>query len=182
MAILSVDLAFRSWSELGVVILRRATREESTSNAAAQVECEIVPMSAPGLDPAIDRGPHGQLLGREMANARPGKKRADRMAKKQNADGNLLASKPQNSSASEPRPLPATEEQGPIDAEILAGRLNHLCAIRNIHILMLDGPQAWKSGSSRQEYARDCELQLNTTAKTGLPGLVQPPPYRLASF
>jgi hypothetical protein len=39
---------------------------------------------------------------------------------------------------------------------------------------MLDGPQAWKSRSNGLEHARVSERQLNTAAKTGLPGMVKP--------
>lgn len=73
---------------------------------------------------------------------------------------------------------PEGEPDGPVDPEILAGRLNHLCAVRNIHILMLDGPQAWKSEKNGLEHARLGERQLNTVAKTGLPGLVKPANHR----
>jgi hypothetical protein len=66
----------------------------------------------------------------------------------------------------------------PVQAEILAGRLNHLCGVRNIRVLMLDGPQAWKSGRNGLEHARLSERQLNTAAKTGLPGIVKPATYR----
>ena len=67
---------------------------------------------------------------------------------------------------------------GPVDANILAGRLNHLCGVRGIRIMMLDGPQAWKSRSNGLEHARVSERQLNTAAKTGLPGMVKPITYR----
>lgn len=43
---------------------------------------------------------------------------------------------------------------------------------------MLDGPQAWKSRDNGLEHARGCERQLNTAAKTGLPGMVKPRTYR----
>jgi hypothetical protein len=69
-------------------------------------------------------------------------------------------------------------DPGPVDAEILAGRLNHLCGVRGIRVLMLDGPQAWKSGSNGLEHSRVSERQLNTAAKTGLPGMVKPVSYR----
>lgn len=118
MAVLSVDLARRRWSDLGVVALSRASSQLSTST----VSCEILPFDSPGLDAAADRGP--------------------------------------------------------VDPEILAGRLNHLCAVRGICVLMLDGPQAWKSESSGLEHARVSERQLNTAAKTGLPGRVKPSTYR----
>jgi hypothetical protein len=68
----------------------------------------------------------------------------------------------------------ADVEPGPINPEILAGRLNHLCAMRDIRVLMLDGPQAWKSRFNGLAYARVSERQLNTAAKTGLPGMVKP--------
>jgi hypothetical protein len=69
-------------------------------------------------------------------------------------------------------------DAGPVDAEILAGRLNHLCGVRCIRVLMLDGPQAWKSCSNGLEHSRVSERQLNTAAKTGLPGMVKPVSYR----
>ncbi len=67
---------------------------------------------------------------------------------------------------------------GPVNAEILAGRLNHLCNVRGIRVLMLDGPQAWKSRDNGLEHARVSERQLNTACKTGLPGMVKPATYR----
>lgn len=67
---------------------------------------------------------------------------------------------------------------GAVDANILAGRLNHLCGVRGIRLIMLDGPQAWKSRSNGLEHARVSEQQLNTSAKTGLPGMVKPITYR----
>lgn len=118
MAVLSVDLACRRWSDLGVVVLSRAASPLS----APPVTCEIILLHPPGLD--------------------------------------------------------AFRDQGPIDPEILAGRLNHLCAVRNIRILMLDGPQAWKSAENGLQHARVSERQLNTAAKTGLPGMVKPATYR----
>jgi hypothetical protein len=106
MAVLSVDLAFRRWSDLGIVLLERA--------ADGQVACEILPWNEPG----------------------------------------------------------------PVDANVLAGKLNHLCGVRNVRVLMLDGPQAWKSKSNGLDHARVSERQLNTAAKTGLPGMVKPVTYR----
>jgi hypothetical protein len=118
MAVLSVDLAFRRWSDLGVVVLSRAPSPPPDPS----VTCEIIALSPPGLV--------------------------------------------------------AVRDQAPIDPEILAGRLNHLCAVRDIRILMLDGPQAWKSAENGLRHARVSERQLNTAAKTGLPGLVKPATYR----
>ena len=122
MAVLSVDLACRRWSDLGVVVLNRVRGQSGPAAAGTIVACEIVPLGAPGLDPESDRGP--------------------------------------------------------VDAEILAGRLNHLCAVRGIGIIMLDGPQAWKSRANGVAHARLSERQLNTAAKTGLPGMVKPVTYR----
>jgi hypothetical protein len=73
----------------------------------------------------------------------------------------------------------AGQSEGPIDADILAGRLNHLCAVRGIRVMMLDGPQAWKSKTNGFAHARVSERELNTAAKTGLPGMVKPATYRL---
>ena len=126
MAVLSVDLACRRWSDLGVVILNRAP----SHLAAPSITCEILPLNPPGFD-----------LTRKRGDERDG-------------------------------------DPGSIDPEILAGRLNHLCTVRDIRILMLDGPQAWKSGSNGLEHARVSERQLNTAAKTGLPGMVKPASYR----
>ncbi len=118
MAVLSVDLAFRRWSDLGVVVLSR----HPSPAGPATVACEMV-----SLDP-IDRN--------------------------------------------------STAARGPVDPEILAGRLHQLCATRDIRILMLDGPQAWKSASNGFQHARASQRHLNTAAKTGLPGLVKPSTYR----
>jgi len=138
--VLSVDLAYRRWSDLGVVILDRvrdrATKQPAriaSSAASPIIHCEIITLADPGLDAELDRAP---------ANAEP-------------ACASLS-----------------------IDAEILAGRLNHLCAVRDIRVLVLDGPQAWKSRANGLEHARVSERQLNTAAKTGLPGLVKPLTYR----
>jgi hypothetical protein len=113
MAVLSVDLATRRWSDLGIVLLDRP-RPTHSDPAESLISCEIIPWNDPG----------------------------------------------------------------PVDAEILAGRLNHLCGVRGIRVLMLDGPQAWKSGSNGLEHSRVSERQLNTAAKTGLPGMVKPVSYR----
>ena len=82
MAVLSVDLAYRRWSDLGIVVLDRAT--------------------AP-LAP-FDYGPEAHPITCGILPSR--------------ADG---------------------QPEGPIDANILAGRLNHLCAVRGIRVMMLDG-------------------------------------------
>ena len=142
MAVLSVDLAYRLWSHLGIIVLDRMPPQHSPyplhSGAAlplrpliagpyesepiqTPISCEIIPSFSPGLD--ADLGP-----------------------------------------------APA----GPVDANLLAGRLNHLCGVRGIRIMMLDGPQAWKSRSNGFQHARVGDRQLNRASKTGLPGLVKP--------
>jgi hypothetical protein len=119
MAVLSVDLAYRRWSDLGVVILDRVQVEKGAKMSANFViSCEIIPFSAPPEGP------------------------------------------------------------GPVNANVLAGQLNHMCAARDIHVIMLDGPQAWKSNANGIDHCRVSERQLNTSAKTGLPGMVKPVTYR----
>jgi hypothetical protein len=122
MPVISVDLAYRRWSDLGIVVLDRTQPEPPSIECRAgalPIHCEILPSEAAG------------------------------------------------------------QSEGPIDADILAGRLNHLCAVRGIRFMMLDGPQAWKSTTNGCEHARVSERQLNTAGKTGLPGMVKPVTYRL---
>ena len=121
MAVLSVDLAYRRWSDLGIVVLDRSNAPLAPFDygpSARPIACQIIPSNAEG------------------------------------------------------------QQDCPIDANILAGRLNHLCAVRGIRVMMLDGPQAWKSKTNGLEHARVSERQLNTAAKTGLPGMVKPLTYR----
>ncbi len=118
MAILSVDLAFRLWSDLGIVVLDRAAAASPFGESNPPISCEIIQSKQP------------------------------------------------------------EDEPGPVDPNILAGRLNHLCGVRGIRVIMLDGPQAWKSLHNGLEHARVSERQLNTAAKTGLPGMVKPITYR----
>jgi hypothetical protein len=73
---------------------------------------------------------------------------------------------------------PASQAMNPVDAEVLAGQLNHLANVRGIRAIVLNGPQAWKSGANGLEHARVSERELNTSAKTGLPGVVVPRTYR----
>lgn len=117
MAVLSVDLAYRSWSDLGIVVLDRV-RTDHPQTADNPISCEIVPSVA------------------------------------------------------------CDDDRGFVDANTLAGRINHLCNVRGIRVIMLDGPQAWKSRSNGLEHSRVSERQLNTAAKTGLPGMVKPVTYR----
>jgi hypothetical protein len=43
--------------------------------------------------------------------------------------------------------------------------------------LLIDGPQAWKDPDNGLQHSRVCERELNTPAKTGLPGAVKPANY-----
>lgn len=137
MAILSVDLAYRSWHDLGVVILDRDLHQTS-DRAGHPAGAGIMQFSGKlGSPPAVSRPIACEIL-----------------------------------------PMSAEEGGGPVNAEILAGRLNHLCTVRGIRVILLDGPQAWKSSDNGLKHARLSEKQLNTAAKTGLPGMVKPVTYR----
>jgi hypothetical protein len=119
-AVLSVDLAFRRWSDLGIVVLDRPGPPLPLEATQAPIACEILPSSVTGSEPG----------------------------------------------------------SGPVDANILAGLLNHLAGVRGIRVMVLDGPQAWKSRTNGFDHARVSERELNTAAKTGLPGMVKPVTYR----
>jgi hypothetical protein len=118
MPVLSVDLACRSWSDLGVVLLQQ---------------------TSPAQDSHIQAGnPHAYKIACEIIRWQ------------------------------DPTPPPVVE---------LALRLNTLCLERGVTVLMLDGPQAWKAEDNGHEFCRDSERELNTSAKTGLPGNVLPGTY-----
>lgn len=127
-AILSVDLAYRRWSDLGIVVLDRLAPPSQAhpgthrDSVATTVSCEMIRWENPEIDSVL--------------------------------------------------------YPGRIDPEVLAGRLNHLCNVRGIRVVMLDGPQAWKSRDNGHLHARISERQLNTACKTGLPGVVKPATYR----
>ena len=119
MSVLSVDLAYRRWSDLGIAILSRPS--SGNRQADSPIACELISWDGSDLDQA---------------------------------------------------------PKAPVHPEILAGRLNHLANVRGIRVLLLDGPQAWKSSHNGLAHARLSERQLNTAAKTGLPGMVKPATYR----
>jgi len=52
-----------------------------------------------------------------------------------------------------------------------------LCRECSADLLLLDGPQGWKHPSHGTQFARECERQLRTPGKTGLPGTVTPCTY-----
>lgn len=141
MAILSVDLAYRRWSDLGIVVLDRSHLDQPTG--VVRPGLPLPPLTArPVASPDQPQPAGGPIACEIIPSMNPG-------------DG-----------------------PGPIDANVLAGRLNHLCNVRGIRVIMLDGPQAWKSSSNGLEHSRVSERQLNTAAKTGLPGMVKPVTYR----
>ena len=131
MAVLSVDLAYRRWADVGIVVLSRVPsipdklqtleEEHAAVEPVRRVHCEIIEWP---------------------------------------------------SSIEECTPSTA------VDAENLAGRLNHFCGVRGIQVIMLDGPQAWKAHDNGLQHARVSEWRLNTAGKTGLPGMVKPITYR----
>lgn len=56
----------------------------------------------------------------------------------------------------------------------LAPALNQFCLDNDINVLILDGPQGWKSPRTGIEHMRIGERVLNTPAKTGTIGHVKP--------
>jgi hypothetical protein len=135
MAVLSVDLATRRWSDLGIVVLERVRAAQTGKLWGDGPGLPLKSVFAPPAEPEAQ----------------------------------------ESHIACEIIPW---NDAGPVDAEILAGRLNHLCGVRGIRVLLLDGPQAWKSSTNGLEHSRVSERQLNTAAKTGLPGMVKPLTYR----
>ncbi|HEY1160899.1 MAG TPA: hypothetical protein VGE83_09730 [Terracidiphilus sp.] len=139
MAVLSVDLAYRRWSDLGIVVLDRVRLPQASNQAETGHGLPLQPMFSNPDQPKPAEYPIACEIISSMA---------------------------------------PDDNPGPVDANVLAGRLNHLCGVRGIRVMMLDGPQAWKSRSNGLEYSRVSERQLNTAAKTGLPGMVKPLTYR----
>lgn len=66
---------------------------------------------------------------------------------------------------------------GTPDPEVLAEYISNLAGDLGATLLLVDGPQGWKSPSNELPHSRVCERQLNTPAKTGLPGSVKPAAY-----
>jgi hypothetical protein len=151
MAVLSVDLAYHHWSDLGIVVLNRVRPLPPPKPLFAPVGLPLLPIFAqPQQAESARESVHCEIITWKDAG--------DELM----ADNDAAA-----------RPSSAL-----IDAEVLAGRLNHLCNLRGIRRMMLDGPQAWKSRSNGLEHSRVSERQLNTAAKTGLPGIIKPVSYR----
>jgi hypothetical protein len=66
---------------------------------------------------------------------------------------------------------------GQLDPQSTAERLAAFCIREKVSILMLDGPQGWKSPENPHKHCRCCEKALNTQAKTGIQGQVKPRNY-----
>ena len=79
--------------------------------------------------------------------------------------------------------FPSVPLAGRPDAEKLAQWLVSVCHENGATVLLLDGPQGWKDGANGLPHSRRCERELNTPAKTGLPGEVKPRSYgRFVAF
>lgn len=59
-------------------------------------------------------------------------------------------------------------------AQDFAHALNQFCETEKVSVLLLDGPQGWKSPKTNIEHMRFCERVLNTPGKTGPIGYVKP--------
>jgi len=146
-AILSVDLAYRRWADVGVVVLQRRIA------ARASIAGGVL-------------GDAGRFLGMPG----PDKSLAGAKTEAATTDCEIVTTAGLG--------LEPGQDRSRVDANVLAGLLNHLATARGIQVMMLDGPQAWKSRDNGCEHARVSERQLNTAAKTGLPGMVKPMTYR----
>jgi hypothetical protein len=68
-------------------------------------------------------------------------------------------------------------ETGAPEPSRLVSRLLALSLEHGVKLILLDGPQGWKDPETDLLYCRRCERELNTPAKTGLPGIVKPASY-----
>jgi hypothetical protein len=171
MTVLSVDLASRSWNDLGVVLLSRVTDDDLRTSLAATGKKSRLASSTS----ARDRQTAMNLMSLQ------GTSDHSLTAEFSPADLHNFPTPPVSGTITcEILPLRDESEEttNGINPEILAGRLNHLCTTRDVHVILLDGPQAWKSEQNGLSHARVSERQLNTSAKTGLPGMVKPITYR----
>lgn len=75
------------------------------------------------------------------------------------------------------RPVHSMKSNAPPTPSQVAEVLIDLARAEGAHVLVLDGPQAWKSPDNGCEHARSSEAQLATPAKTGLPGQSKPGTY-----
>ena len=73
--------------------------------------------------------------------------------------------------------LPNLGLSGRPSASDLARCLSTLAQDHDAQVMLIDGPQAWKSATNGLEHSRKCERELNTPGKTGLPGITKPANY-----
>jgi hypothetical protein len=152
-AILSIDLAYRRWSDLGIVVLDRSGIAGGSTAGDA----------------------HADAGGFPSDMAETAQDEAEAKTAGANTAGTVVHCEIVTTQG---LGVESDHSPGPVDANVLAGFLNHMAAVRGIQVMMLDGPQAWKSRDNGCEFARVSERQLNTAAKTGLPGMVKPVTYR----
>lgn len=65
----------------------------------------------------------------------------------------------------------------PPEPKPFAHGLEAFCRNNGVSVLLLDGPQGWKSERSGIEHMRLCERVLNTPGRSGLPGEAKPRTY-----
>ena len=75
-------------------------------------------------------------------------------------------------------PLASDEHEDPPSPAWVARACARVARESRAHLLLIDGPQAWKDCANGLAHARVCEHALHTPAKTGEPGSVKPRPYR----
>ena len=73
--------------------------------------------------------------------------------------------------------LSAIGLSGPPDLGALAKAVAGLAEQLDARLILIDGPQAWKSPDNGLLHCRVCERQLATQGKTGLPGFTKPANY-----
>src|SRR5262245_57873563 len=74
-------------------------------------------------------------------------------------------------------PVQSMKSNAPPTPTQVAEVLIDLAKVVGAHVILLDGPQAWKAPDNGHQYARSCEAQLATPGKTGLPGQSKPWTY-----
>jgi hypothetical protein len=62
----------------------------------------------------------------------------------------------------------------PPDPDTCAAFIAEFANELGVRVVLLDGPQGWKSPDNGLVHSRVCEQELNTQGKTGLPGQVKP--------
>jgi hypothetical protein len=73
--------------------------------------------------------------------------------------------------------LPALGLSGKPMSSALARVIADLAEQLGARLILIDGPQAWKSPENGLSHSRICERQLATQGKTGLPGFTKPSNY-----